>query len=134
MKKSKELKPKYTGSLQKRTIRTVDSLQKVTTKKAEPTNVASKGLNNPSMPAKGMVKNSNTPAEVRMMSNMIQRGDVPDSREMELMNSAFPGQFTAKEYTNLAKERVENNFIPTRAPKYLAKQAKKIAVKMRKAK
>ena len=123
MKKSKELKPKYTGSL-----------QKTTTKKMDATNVAPKGLKYPALAKPAVIKISSTPKEVRMMSTMLETGDAPSGKEMEVMKSYFPGGIAEKEYTKLAKERVENNFIPTRAPKYLAKQAKKIAVKMRKAK
>lgn len=90
-----------------------------------------KGLKNPSMPEKGTVKRSNTPAEVRMMSNMIQTGEVPTKEELQAMNSYFPGGFAAKEYTDLAKSRVENNYAPTRAPKYLAKKAKMLVKKVK---
>jgi hypothetical protein len=90
-----------------------------------------KGLKIPPMPAKGMVKRSNTPAEVRMMSNMIQTGEVPAEEELRVMNSYFPGGFAAKEYTDLAKSRVENNYAPTRAPKYLAKKGKMLVKKVK---
>jgi hypothetical protein len=90
-----------------------------------------KELKNPPMPARGMVKKSNTPAEVRMMSNMIQTGEVPTEKELEIMNSYYPGGFAAKEYTDLAKSRVENNYAPTRAPKYLSKKAKMIVKKLK---
>jgi hypothetical protein len=90
-----------------------------------------KGLKNPPMPAKGTVKRSDTPAEVKMMSNMIQAGEVPTEKELEIMNSYFPGGFAAKEYTDLAKSRVENNYTPTRAPKYLSKKAKMLVKKLK---
>jgi hypothetical protein len=90
-----------------------------------------KGLKNPSMPARAMVKKRNTPAEVTMMSNMIQTGEVPTEKELEIMNSYYPGGFAAKEYTDLAKSRVENNYAPTRAPKYLSKKAKMIVKKLK---
>lgn len=90
-----------------------------------------KGLKNPPMPARGMVKKSNTPAEVRMMSNMIQTGEVPTEAELKVMNAYFPNGFAAKEYTDLAKSRVENNYTPTRAPKYLAKKGKMMVKKVK---
>ena len=90
-----------------------------------------KGLKNPPMPAKGMVKKSNTPAEVRMMYNMIQTGEVPTEKELTIINSYYPNGFAAKEYTDLAKDRVENNYAPTRAPKYLSKKAKMLVKKLK---
>jgi hypothetical protein len=47
------------------------------------------------------------------------------------MNSYYPNGFAAKEYTDLAKSRVENNYAPTRAPKYLSTKAKMLVKKLK---
>ena len=135
MKKSKEIKPKYTASLQKKTVRTVQSLQKTTTKKEDPTNVASKGLKYPASPSPAVVKKDATFPESKRLAAMDATGyELPTAQELQVMKQQFIGDSGMKSYIDLARSREENNFSPTYPPKYMKRQAKKIAVKMRKSK